>query len=246
MKRLGNRDFCLALWVLAVAVWILPGGVLDITPYASGTMITAPSLNSRYSQIKLWSSNIGNENIASNAAVAYSKLNLAYSIKNTDVANDAGIGQHKIDWDAANITNDQIKTDAGIDPAKIADAGDQTRSFYLTISATSPAMMLTSCQDTNCCTIGRIVFDRPVLITNIHAAAINNGGIDGVVALVDMKADGGGSNIGVFDASLTYPGLAATATELMFSDEGTMDFAACEWEENVYNLTFTIRGVENP
>jgi len=65
---------------------------------------------------------IGNAEIAADAAIAYSKLDIDGEITNTDIATDAAIAYSKLDIDGE-ITNSDIATDAAIAYTKLNIAG---------------------------------------------------------------------------------------------------------------------------
>jgi hypothetical protein len=74
-----------------------------------------------YSKLDL-EGNIDNADIATDAAIAYSKLDLALSVDNSDIATDAAIAQSKLDLA---ISDSEVATDAAIAESKIAfDATD--------------------------------------------------------------------------------------------------------------------------
>ena len=61
---------------------------------------------------------IGNTEIAADAAIAYSKLNLVGELTNTDVATDAAIAYSKLDL-ALSVDNGDIATDAAVAYSKL-------------------------------------------------------------------------------------------------------------------------------
>jgi hypothetical protein len=84
---------------------------LVLTNPVDGTTITAALHTNNYTALKnVINGSIDNANIASAAAIAYAKLNLALSIKNSDVSNSAGIVVGKL---AGGTTGQQLQTTAG-------------------------------------------------------------------------------------------------------------------------------------
>jgi hypothetical protein len=65
---------------------------------------------------QIMAGSIGNAEIATDAAIAYSKLDLAGNIDNADIATDAAIAMSKLDLA---ISNSEVATDAAIAMSKL-------------------------------------------------------------------------------------------------------------------------------
>jgi hypothetical protein len=95
----------------------------DITVPATGTLATLAGLetltNKTINAADNFLSNIRNSNIASDAGIAYSKLNLSGSITNADIVSAAGIPYSKLTL-TGNLVNADINAAAAIARSKIA------------------------------------------------------------------------------------------------------------------------------
>jgi hypothetical protein len=69
--------------------------VTRTTTFVDGNVLTASALNGEFNNL-LNAPNIVNADISSNAAIAYSKLNLTGNITNADIADNAAIASSKL------------------------------------------------------------------------------------------------------------------------------------------------------
>lgn len=99
----------------ASSAYLLPAGAAGtLATIANPESLTNKTINADLNSI----SNIRNTNVASNAAIDYSKLNLALSILNSDVAAGAGIVYSKLSL-GNSILNNDINSAAGIAYSKL-------------------------------------------------------------------------------------------------------------------------------
>lgn len=97
--------------------------ITRLKTWISGDTLTHSDLNNEFNNIiNDYNGGISNVNIASNAAIPYSKLNLSGNVLNNDIASNAAITYSKLNL-SGGIINSDISGSAAIAVSKIANTG---------------------------------------------------------------------------------------------------------------------------
>lgn len=176
------------------------------TTAVTGNTITASIWNTEFSAIATSLNSIDNTQIASNAAIAYSKLNLTGAILNADLA--GSIAATKISNTAVTLSDTQ--TISGIKTFSGANVFSSTNTFSGVTTFTG-ATKQTITADSDGATI---TFDLNV--TNIHAVTLGgnrtlalSNAAAGQVFIIRLLQDGTGSRTVTWFSTIKWAGGSA-------------------------------------